>query len=214
VDLDSFDFKLREGNMDVSDTAISLSELSVPRLTALTLQHKDLQGKLNPNPSHGKMKRGPPPAKKFVTFGDFRGFDDDDDYKPKPKPKRKMRRKARSSTFCAVIGTIPEPETEPLYRDDFEEPPIDEDTVVMNKRNRPRMLDVAVDNGEAKPVLKDLGDGMIIFGFEVSANHTHLLSECFTPAARFHMDPLIKESKKRARQEKKQQQQQQQQQQM
>lgn len=63
VDLDSFDFKLREGNLDVSDTAISLSELSVPRLAALTLQHKDLQGKPNPNPSYGKLKkRGPPPA--------------------------------------------------------------------------------------------------------------------------------------------------------
>jgi len=205
VDLDSFDLKPREGNWDVSDLAISLSELSVPRLAALTLQHKDLQGKPNPNPTRGKMMRGPPPARRIVTFGEFRGgFDDDDDddddgnNKPKPKPKQPTRKQKPQHVA----------QPEPLYLDDFD--PIDEEPEVINKRKRPRMLDVAVGNGDAKPVLNDLGNGRIIFGFEVSADQTHLLSECFTPAAYFHMDTLIKDSKKRARQEKKQQQLQQQ----
>ena len=196
VDLASFDLKTREGNLNAFDETISLSDLSVPRLAALTLQHKDLHGKPNPNPTRGKMMCGAPPEKRFMTFSEFRGElvdDDDDDDEDKPKPKPKPRRKQK-----------PVAKPEPLYLDDCDEPPIDEEPEVINKRKRPRLLDVAFANGDAIPAFNDLGNGKISFGFEVSADQIHLLSECCTPAAYLRIDALIKDSKKRARQAKKQ----------
>lgn len=206
VNLDSFDLKMREGgDLDVSDETVLLSDLALPRLAAVTLQHKDLQGKVVMH--RGEMSRQPPvDSTKFMTMGDFlkrggyKDDDDDDDDVVDDESKQPTKRNKRKKPVV-------------LYRDDFEAPPMEEPEVIP-KRQRPPILDVAVDDQDAVPFFNDLGDGRIGVGFYVSADMTHLLPEFLTPAGFFHMEPLIKQHgsdcRRRIRQEKKQQQPQQQ----
>jgi hypothetical protein len=216
VDLDSYDLKMRDGNLDLSDAKNPLSISNFPRLAALTLQHKDMQGKLKMR--RGEMPHHPDPVK-FMTLGDLKSRrrrhdeedeeDDDDEDLPAvpPAPTKKPQQKRKPKTLKPKI----------MYRDDLEDVQFEEEEEVIHRRQRTPILDVAVDDNRAIPFFNDVGDGRVSVGFNISSEMTHLLPEILTPSGFHHIDPFFKEhvsaSRKRVRLEKKQQQQQQQQQQ-
>ena len=218
VDLDSYDLKMRDGNVDLSDAKNHpLSISNFPRLAAFTLQHKDMQGKLKMR--RGEMPHHPAPVK-FMTLGDLnsrrrRRHDEDDEEEEDdedlpaapPAPTKKPQQKRKPKTLKPKI----------MYRDDLEDVQFEEEEEVIPRRQRTPILDVAVDDNRAIPFYNDVGDGRVSVGFNISSEMTHLLPEILTPGGFHHIDPFFKEhvsaSRKRVRLEKKQQQQQQQQQQ-